>query len=107
MESRLEKKRARDRLYYERNKERMKAYQRAYYLDNKERLDAMSRLYKQNNPEKMKEYRRAHYMKKKSEEVASRRKEYLWVQFHSSRKEVDQERKREEEAAAGLVELSR
>lgn len=72
-EEKRERKREKDKRYYEANKEKKKEYQRAYHAANRERANEISRQYHAANKERAREYQAkyvpANRLRRKAERV--------------------------------------
>ena len=100
-------KRAKDRIYWsknrENNKEKRKKYAKGYYQKNKERLLKCHKEYNNNNKEKIREqkieYRKENkekilkygkgYRKKNKEKISEQRKEYFKVYSKNNREKIN------------------
>ena len=70
-----EKVAARDRKYYQENKEKINAHQRNYFKENKEKITAKHREYRQENKEKIAAKNRKYYQNN-NVEIAAQQREY-------------------------------
>ena len=70
-EKNKEKIKARKKAYYEKNKEKLNAYNKAYHENNKEKMNARSKAYKKNNKEKIKAYNKAYHENNREKRVAT------------------------------------